>query len=111
MVTYCDAAASIAPSADQCVGRSDNILVEETSRPDLTWDEGTTEDTYEEAQSNESLHVLYKTGQSSGYGAGQKHHDICPSRPKAVTHGTCNEAYEKGASKCSNVRVCDIDRR
>ena len=46
----CDASACVAKATCEGVGRADNILVEEASRPYLTWNKAATKDTNEESK-------------------------------------------------------------
>lgn len=46
-----DAAAGVAKSTCEGVGCADDVLVEESSRPDLTWYEATAQDTDEKSKS------------------------------------------------------------
>ena len=50
----CDSTTCVTPSTGQRVGSSDDILVKETSRPNLARHEGTTEDTNEESDGVET---------------------------------------------------------
>lgn len=55
----CDTTTRITETSSEGIGGTDAVLVEETRHPYLTWDEGTTEDTDEEAVGVEAGGICY----------------------------------------------------
>lgn len=67
-----DATASIAKTTSEGIGSTNNILVEEAGRPDLTRNEAATENAHKETKSQQTLHSSDGPSQSSGNGTNQE---------------------------------------
>jgi len=62
-----DAATCITKASSQSIGGTDNVLVEESSRPDLAWHEGTTQDADEESAGIKTCGIVDQRGKTKGY--------------------------------------------
>jgi hypothetical protein len=80
-----DTTTSVTPAACQSVCSSDNVLVKETSRPDLAGDEGTTENADEESKYEQATDVRDGSRQSSRQGTGQEAKCKGVSRADGIT--------------------------
>lgn len=68
----CDAASSIAKACSEGVARANNVLVEESGRPNLARHKATAKDTDEETESHETFGVGDCTCKHGRYGASQQ---------------------------------------
>jgi len=79
-----DATACVAQPSGKRIGCADDILVEETRRPDLARHETTTEDPNKEAEGKETRSVVNGTSKNGGEGTGQKAARKSESRTEAI---------------------------
>lgn len=65
----CDTSTCITPASGEGIGSTDNTLVEETSAPDLTWDEGSSQNSNEKSEGNQALGTGDQTSHSRRNGS------------------------------------------
>lgn len=90
----CDASSCIAETASQGIGGTNDVLVEEASGPDLTWDEAATQNADEESKSEKARRAVDGPGQGCGYRACEETTGKGPSRSKSITGRSSNKSNE-----------------
>ena len=96
-----NSAASITKASRQCIGGADNVLVKETSGPDLARHETAAEDTNEKADGHQPRGIFDAAGAESGNGTGNKNAGESLSRSESVTGGSRYQADEETFDRIS----------
>lgn len=104
-MTYSDPTTRVSPPSSQRIRSPNNILVEKSSRPDLTWHERRTQDTDEEAQHNDARGRSHRAGQCSGDRTSQQAADENISRSELIAKWTGEQADDQSASESHDVGI------
>lgn len=101
----CDTSSGVTEASCQGVRSTDNVLVEEAGRPDLTWDEAASQYTNEETEDHQACSTVHGPCQSCWDGAQQETASESPSRAESITRRSSNEPDEEPMGSFSNKGV------
>jgi len=100
-----DSTTRVTPTTCQGVRCTDDILVEEASGPDLTRDEGSAEDTDEEAKHDDACWGSHETGHGGWDGACKQAADKDIAGTEAITERTSDKTNDKCTGQTHDVGV------
>jgi len=103
-----DASAEVSKSTGKRISRANNILVKESSRPDLTGHKAASEDANEESKRVQTRRVEHGSSKEGWYGTGEQAASERQTRAEAITRWTCNKAHDQCGCKGNDVGVCDL---
>lgn len=103
-----DASTEVSKSTGKRIGRTNNILVEESSRPDLAGHKAASEDTNEEPKRVQTGGVENGSSKEGGYCTGEQAASEGQTRAEAITCRAGNEAHDQCGCKGDDVGVCDL---
>lgn len=91
----CDTTTCVTDTSHESICGAHDVLVEELHGPDLAWDEGTTENTDEEADGQHAMSRGNKTGHCCWNHTGEKEINIDESWTEAIAQWSNQSSYKK----------------
>lgn len=103
-----DTTTRVTPAADQCVGGTDNVAVEEAGGPNLARHEAAAEDANEESDGVKTGGIVDGTREHSRDGAEEQKGDKCESWSELIAHRPRHGADKECGGQRDDVGVCDF---